>query len=109
MDTILGAVLLAQLEGGGSDRVIQALGSNPAMMAALMNSAPATSKQPFQVIFPAIGPNEAFHVLLDLDSDVVQRWGFADNKTQEFQGEPFEGTTIDRGEPFTLRWVPGSH
>merc|ERR1719458_2231325 len=46
MDTILGAVLLAQLEGGGSDRVIQALGRNPAMMAALMNSAPASSQQP---------------------------------------------------------------
>ena len=69
----------------------------------VVGSVPDTSKQPFQLIIPAHGPDEAFHVLLDLDRDVVQRWGFADNKTQEFQGEPFEGTTIDRGEPFMLR------
>ena len=79
-------------------------GSEDVLM--VVGSVPESSKQPFQVIFPAAAPDEAFHVLLDLDSDVVQRWGFADNQTQEFQGEPFEGTTIDRGEPFMLRLVP---
>ena len=32
IDKILGAVLLSQLEGGGSDRVIEALGQNPDIM-----------------------------------------------------------------------------
>ena len=40
IDAVLGAVLLSQLEGGGSDRVIQALGQNPAMMTALLESSP---------------------------------------------------------------------
>ena len=53
---------------------------------------------------PLYGSDEAFHALLDLDRDVVQRWAFVDNATQEFQGEPFEGTTIDREEPFMIRW-----
>jgi hypothetical protein len=43
IDKILGAVLLSQLEGGGSDRVIEALGQNPEMMQALLNSNPVTS------------------------------------------------------------------
>ena len=41
LDKILGAVLLSQLEGGGSDRVIAALGQSPEMMAALMSPSPA--------------------------------------------------------------------
>ena len=40
IDKVLGAVLLSQLEGGGSDRVIEALGQNPAMMSALLDSRP---------------------------------------------------------------------
>ena len=44
LDKILGAVLLSQLEGGGSDRVIAALGQNPEMMAALMS--PSSAPRP---------------------------------------------------------------
>ena len=38
LDKILGAVLLSQLEGGGSDRVIAALGQSPEIMATLMGA-----------------------------------------------------------------------
>ena len=51
IDKILGAVLLSQLEGGGSDRVIEALGQNPEMMQALLNSNPVTST----TISPTLG------------------------------------------------------
>ena len=44
LDKILGAVLLSQLEGGGSDRVIAALGQSPEMMAALLS--PSVSPAP---------------------------------------------------------------
>ena len=48
IDAILGAVLLSQLEGGGSDRVIAALGQSPDMMAAILGSrpGPAAPAQP---------------------------------------------------------------
>lgn len=70
----------------------------------IVGSIPDKSKEHFEIVFPANGSDEAFHALLDLDRDVVQRWAFVDNATQEFQGEPFEGTTIDREEPFMIRW-----
>ena len=38
IDKILGAVLLSQLEGGGSERVIEALGQSPEMMSFILNS-----------------------------------------------------------------------
>ena len=69
----------------------------------IVGSIPEKTKKHFEIVFPANGSQEAFHVLIDLDRDVVQRWAFAENKTQEFQGEPFEGTTIDRAEPFMIR------
>ena len=42
IDKILGAVLLSQLEGGGSDRVIAALGQSPEMMSLLIKDSQPT-------------------------------------------------------------------
>ena len=33
------------------------------------------------------------------------RWGVVDNVTQELQGEPGEGTTVDFEEPFVIKLV----
>ena len=54
-----------------------------------------------EVIF-ANGFDEAFHMLVDVPNDVVQRWGVVDNETLELQGEVGEGTTIDVEEPFVI-------
>ena len=59
------------------------------------------SRKPLEVIF-ANGFDEAFHMLVDVPNDVVQRWGVVDNETLELQGEAGEGTTIDVEEPFVI-------
>ena len=51
--------------------------------------------------------DESFHILIDLKLDMIQRWGtFGD--LREGAGQPREGTTIDKDEPFMLRWVQPS-
>ena len=64
----------------------------------------AKSKKPFEVVFETGTTNEAFHMKIDLANDVIQRWNIFDNITSEILGQPFEGTTIDRDEPFMLRY-----
>ena len=62
------------------------------------------SKKPFEVVFETGTTNEAFHMKIDLANDVIQRWNIFNNITSEIMGQPFEGTTIDRDEPFMLRY-----
>ena len=38
--------------------------------------------------------------------EYLERWGVVDNVTTQLSGEPYEGTTIDRDEPFVIRWSP---
>lgn len=63
------------------------------------------SRKPFEVVFETGTTNEAFHMKIDLANDVIQRWNIFNNFTSEIQGKPFEGTTIDRDEPFMLRYM----
>ena len=49
------------------------------------------------------GTDEAFHVKVDVNKNYVERWAFQNNMTQEVQGTPGEGTSIDILEPFILR------
>ena len=56
------------------------------------------------VIILNICQDESFHILIDLNLDMIQRWGTLSG-VREGVGEPGEGTTIDTDEPFMLRWV----
>jgi hypothetical protein len=55
--------------------------------------------------FALMGPgtDEALHLVLDPDLEFLLRWGVVANVTAGLSGEPGEGTTIDRDEPFTIR------
>jgi hypothetical protein len=55
--------------------------------------------------FALMGPgtDEALHLVLDPDLEFLIRWGVVANVTAGLSGEPGEGTTIDRDEPFTIR------
>ena len=69
----------------------------------IVGTIPSDGKEPPEIIFAGEGLYEAFHVRVDADNEVVTRWGVALNVTQGEQGQPGEGTTIDRDEPFVLR------
>lgn len=56
------------------------------------------------VIILNICQDESFHILIDLNLDMIQRWGTLSG-VREGVGEPGEGTTIDTDEPFMLRWA----
>ena len=62
------------------------------------------SKKPFEVIYKTGGLDESFHILIDIENDVITRWGVFENVTQELLGSPGEGTSIDFDEPFVLRF-----
>ena len=67
---------------------------------------PKKSKQPFELIILTTNDDESFHMKIDPDNDVISRWGLYNNFTEEVFGKPFDGTTIDRVEPFILRYFP---
>ena len=56
-----------------------------------------------EIIFATEGIDEAFHIMVDIKDEVVQRWAVFNNETQEILGEPGEGTSIDFDEPFVVR------
>ena len=56
--------------------------------------------------FAGPGIDEAFHLKIDPDQEFLERWGVVDNVTTQLSGEPYEGTTIDRDEPFVIRCSP---
>ena len=58
-----------------------------------------------EIIFATEGIDEAFHVMVDIKNEVVQRWAVFNNETQEILGEPGEGTSIDFDEPFVIRYT----
>ena len=60
-------------------------------------------KKPLEIIFATDGIDEAFHIMVDIKNEVVQRWAVVNNETQETLGEPGEGTSIDFEEPFVIR------
>ena len=62
------------------------------------------SKKPFEVIYKTGGLDESFHILIDIENDVITRWGVFENVTQELLGSPGDGTSIDFDEPFVLRF-----
>ena len=68
----------------------------------------AEVNEPPEIIFAGDGLDEAFHVRIDPDNEYVARWGVALNITQGEQGIPGEGTTIDKEEPFVLRFCTKS-
>ena len=69
----------------------------------VVGTIPLQGEEPPEIIFAGEGLDEAFQVRIDTDRQVVSRWGVMENITQGEQGEPGEGTTIDRDEPFVLR------
>ena len=69
----------------------------------IVGTIPSDGKEPPEIVFAGEGLDQAFHVRVDSDNEVVTRWGVALNVTQGEQGQPGEGTTIDRDEPFVLR------
>ena len=53
--------------------------------------------------FLSDGINEAFHLQIDPDNEFLARWAVVANVPTPTIGEPGEGTTIDRNEPFVIR------
>ena len=63
------------------------------------------SRKKMEIVFPRVNSaDESFHMSIDLERDVIQRWAVFSNITEGVFGEPFEGTVIDREEPFMLRY-----
>ena len=56
------------------------------------------------MVYRAEGLDESFHIAVDIKNDVITRWAVAENITQEVQGRPGEGTSIDFDEPFVMRF-----
>ena len=54
-------------------------------------------------IFKTIDGNEAFHVEIALGLNTVYRYAVVDNSYSTIYGGPFDGTTIDFEEPFTIK------
>ena len=40
---------------------------------------------------------------MELEEEYIRRWGVMANITENVQGQPGDGTTIDRDEPFIIR------
>ena len=45
-------------------------------------------RKPLEIIFMGNGSDEALHVKVDVNENVVWRWSFYDNATQEPMGAP---------------------
>ena len=55
-----------------------------------------------EVIFQN-GLDEGFHVLADIENDVILRWSMFNNETLEYQDDG--STTIDFEEPFVFKYI----
>ena len=53
--------------------------------------------------FLSEGIDEAFHLQIDPDNEFLARWAVVANLTTSVIGQPGDGTTIDRDEPFVIR------
>ena len=96
---------------GESDDILLIVGSFPAVSTMkrglTVNNAYLLiqkKRKPLEIIFATDGINEAFHIVVDIKNEVVQRWAVVNNETQEILGEPGEGTSIDLDEPFVIRY-----
>ena len=70
----------------------------------IVGEIPAKSRSNLEIIFATDNSNyEAFHFKIDVENDVIQRWGVVDNVTENLMGSRLEGTTIDFDEPFMIR------
>ena len=47
--------------------------------------------------------DEGFHVLADIENDVILRWAMYNNETLEYQDDG--STTIDFEEPFVFKYI----
>ena len=47
--------------------------------------------------------DEGFHVLADIENDVILRWSMYNNETLEYQDDG--STTIDFEEPFVFKYI----
>ena len=64
---------------------------------------PEDGKDLPEFAFLSEGINEAFHLQIDPDNEFLARWAVVANVTTTPIGEPGDGTTIDRNEPFVIR------
>ena len=64
---------------------------------------PEDAEDLLQIAFMGPGINEAFHLSLDVDQEYIALWAVIDNATTAVTGDPWDGTTIDRDEPFVIR------
>ena len=70
----------------------------------IVGEIPSRSKSDLEIIFATRKTTfEAVHFKIDIENDVIQRWGLVDNVTENLLGAPMEGTTIDYDEPFMIR------
>jgi len=69
----------------------------------IVGKIPADSELRPEIIFRGNGTDEAFHFRIDVDAEFVERWANRDNTTVGKQGNPGDGTSIDRDEPFVIR------
>ena len=61
------------------------------------------NKKPLEAYFEN-GFDEAFHLMMDIANDRVQRWAVFNNLTLELQSGEGEGTTVDEEEPFVIKY-----
>ena len=66
---------------------------------------PEDGKELPEFAFLSEGIDEAFHLQIDPDNEFLARWAVVANVTTSVIGEPGDGTTIDRDEPFVIRCV----
>ena len=70
----------------------------------VVGTIPKKSRRPLQIVFYAEdGFDEAFHIVLNISFNYIERWGVYDNVSTEHLGQPGDGTSIDYDEPFVLR------
>lgn len=73
----------------------------------IVGNIPSSATEVAEVVFrgPPDTGQEAFHLAIDVDREFIQRWGVTGNLTTAMTGSPGDGTTVDRDEPFVLRWA----
>ena len=70
----------------------------------VVGTIPKKSRRPLQIVFYAEdGFDEAFHIVLNISFNYIERWGVYDNVSTEHLGQPGDGTSIDYDEPFVMR------
>ena len=69
----------------------------------IVGKIPSEATEMTQFVFRAGDWDEAFRVKIDPDQEVIQRWGVFNNVSTKVAGDPFDGTTVDRDEPFVVR------